>query len=32
MVFNIVKDDNDLDLLNNQIITVKYTHRIDILN
>lgn len=32
VVFNIVKDDNDLDLLNNQIITVKYTHRIDILN
>lgn len=32
VVFNIVKDDNDLDLLNNQIITVKYTHRFDILN
>ncbi|MEX0314835.1 MAG: DUF5916 domain-containing protein [Allomuricauda sp.] len=31
VVFNIVKDDNDIDLLNNQIITVKYTHRIDIL-
>lgn len=32
VVFNIVKDDNDLDLLNNQTITVKYTHRFDILN
>ncbi|WP_190808770.1 DUF5916 domain-containing protein [Flagellimonas sp. S3867] len=32
VVFNIVKDDDDLDLLNNQIITVKYTHRIDLLN
>lgn len=32
VVFNIVKDDNDLDLLNNQVVTVKYTHRFDILN
>ncbi|WP_245812771.1 DUF5916 domain-containing protein [Flagellimonas flava] len=32
VVFNIVKDDNDLDLLNNQTITIKYTHRFDILN
>ncbi|WP_207785451.1 carbohydrate binding family 9 domain-containing protein [Flagellimonas aquimarina] len=32
VVFNIVKDDDDLDLLNNQIFTVKYTHRFDILN
>lgn len=32
VVFNIVKDDDDLDALNNQIFTVKYTHRFDILN
>lgn len=32
VVFNIVKDDNDMDLLNNQVVTVKYTHRFDILN
>ncbi|MCL6265894.1 carbohydrate binding family 9 domain-containing protein [Flagellimonas myxillae] len=32
VVFNIVKDDNDMDLLNNQVITLKYTHRFDILN
>jgi hypothetical protein len=32
VVFNIVKDDDNLDLLNNQIFTVKYTHRFDILN
>ncbi len=32
VVFNIVKDDDLLDNLNNQIFTVKYTHRFDILN
>ncbi|SNY99982.1 carbohydrate binding family 9 domain-containing protein [Flagellimonas pacifica] len=32
VVFNIVKDDNVLDNLNNQILTVKYTHRFDVLN
>ena len=31
VVFNIVKDDNDFDLLNNQTLTVKYTHRFDLL-
>lgn len=31
VVFNIVKDDNDFDLLNNQTFTVKYTHRFDLL-
>lgn len=32
VVLNIVKDDNPIDALNNQTITVKYTHRFDILN
>nr|WP_299382334.1 DUF5916 domain-containing protein [Allomuricauda sp.] len=32
VVFNIVKDDNEMDLLNNQVITIKYTHRFDVLN
>lgn len=32
VVFNIVKDDNMIDALNNQIFTVKYTHRFDVLN
>ncbi|WP_205783214.1 carbohydrate binding family 9 domain-containing protein [Flagellimonas allohymeniacidonis] len=32
VVFNIVKDDNDLDFLNNQVLTIKYTHRFDLLN
>ncbi|RNC90026.1 MAG: hydrolase [Allomuricauda sp.] len=31
VVFNVVKDDNAFDLLNNQIFTVKYTHRFDLL-
>ena len=31
VVFNIVKDDNPLDFLNNQTLTIKYTHRFDIL-
>lgn len=31
VVFNVVKDDNVLDLLNNQIFTVKYTHRFDLM-
>ena len=30
VVFNIVKDDNPLDLLNNQTLTIKYTHRFDV--
>jgi hypothetical protein len=30
VVFNIVKDDNPIDLLNNQTLTIKYTHRFDI--
>jgi hypothetical protein len=30
VVLNIVKDDDYLDALNNQSITVKYTHRFDI--
>ncbi|MFK7812007.1 MAG: DUF5916 domain-containing protein [Maribacter sp.] len=32
VVFNIVKDDNIFDALNNQIFTVKYTHRFDVFN
>ena len=32
VVFNIVKDDDLLDGINNQVITVKYTHRFNILN
>ena len=31
VVVNIIKDEDDLDLLNNQSITLKYTHRFDIL-
>ena len=31
VVFNIVKDDDLPDALNNQVLTVKYTHRFDIL-
>lgn len=31
VVLNIVKDDNPLDFLNNQTLTIKYTHRFDIL-
>ncbi|WP_088341138.1 DUF5916 domain-containing protein [Robiginitalea sediminis] len=31
VVVNIVRDDNLLDALNNQVITVKYTHRFDLL-
>ena len=30
VVLNIVKDDNPIDLLNNQTLTIKYTHRFDI--
>ncbi|MDG1572910.1 DUF5916 domain-containing protein [Robiginitalea sp. M366] len=30
VVFNIVKDDNLLDALNNQVLTIKYTHRFDL--
>lgn len=30
VVFNIVKDDNFIDALNNQIFTIKYTHRFDV--
>ena len=32
VVLNIVKDDDLIDNLNNQVFTVKYTHRFDILN
>lgn len=31
VVFNVVKDDDITDMINNQVITVKYTHRFDIL-
>ena len=31
VVFNVVKDDNLIDLLNNQVFTVKYTHRFDLM-
>lgn len=32
VVFNVVKDDDLLDALNNQTLTIKYTHRFDVLN
>lgn len=32
VVFNIVKDDNVFDALNNQTLTIKYTHRFDVFN
>lgn len=32
VVLNIVKDDNPLDFLNNQTLTIKYTHRFDVFN
>ncbi|NNM19132.1 MAG: hydrolase, partial [Croceitalea sp.] len=31
VVLNIVKDDDALDAINNQIFTVKYTHRFDLM-
>ena len=31
VVVNIIKDEDDLDMLNNQSITLKYTHRFDLL-
>lgn len=31
VVFNVVKDDDVLDALNNQTLTIKYTHRFDLL-
>jgi hypothetical protein len=31
VVFNIVRDDNPLDFLDNQTLTIKYTHRFDVL-
>ncbi len=31
VVLNVVKDDNPLDMLNNQSLTIKYSHRFDIL-
>ncbi|WP_375324504.1 DUF5916 domain-containing protein [Flagellimonas sp. GZD32] len=31
VVFNVVKDDDILDVLNNQTLTIKYTHRFDLL-
>lgn len=31
VVFNIVKDDNAIDVLNNQTLTIKYTHRFDLM-
>ncbi|WP_208103812.1 DUF5916 domain-containing protein [Flagellimonas ochracea] len=32
VVFNIVKDDDLIDGIDNQVFTIKYTHRFDILN
>ncbi|WP_420601807.1 DUF5916 domain-containing protein [Flagellimonas sp.] len=32
VVFNVVRDEDVLDNLNNQVLTIKYTHRFDILN
>ncbi|MER3373109.1 MAG: DUF5916 domain-containing protein [Allomuricauda sp.] len=32
VVFNVVKDDDMIDALDNQTFTIKYTHRFDILN
>ncbi|WP_067034183.1 carbohydrate binding family 9 domain-containing protein [Allomuricauda sp. CP2A] len=32
VVFNVVKDDDMVDALDNQTFTIKYTHRFDILN
>ncbi|MEP2935471.1 MAG: DUF5916 domain-containing protein [Gilvibacter sp.] len=32
VVVNLVKDEDLLDLINNQTVTVKYTHRFDLLN
>jgi len=32
VVLNIIKDDDYLDGLNNQSVTVKYTHRFDLLS
>ncbi|WP_222984225.1 DUF5916 domain-containing protein [Flagellimonas meishanensis] len=32
VVFNIVKDDDLIDRVDNQVFTIKYTHRFDILN
>lgn len=32
VVFNVVKDDDLIDALDNQTFTIKYTHRFDILN
>jgi len=31
VVFNIIKDDDIIDVLNNQSVTIKYTHRFDLL-
>lgn len=31
VVFNVVKDDDFTDALNNQVLTIKYTHRFDLL-
>lgn len=32
VVFNVVKDDDLIDAVNNQTLTIKYTHRFDLLN
>ncbi|MEZ4810884.1 MAG: DUF5916 domain-containing protein [Allomuricauda sp.] len=32
VVFNIVKDDDLIDGIDNQVLTIKYTHRFDLLN
>ena len=31
VVVNLVKDDDDIDMLNNQSLTIKYTHRFDLM-
>jgi hypothetical protein len=32
VVFNVVKDDDLIDAVDNQTLTIKYTHRFDLLN